>query len=67
MPRRTISWVSRREISSPASAMRPCFGRAMPMIERSVVVLPAPFRPMSVTTSPAPTEIETPCRMCASP
>ena len=39
----------------------------MPMIERSVVVLPAPFRPMSVTTSPDPTEIETPCRMCASP
>ncbi len=39
----------------------------MPITERSVVVLPAPFLPMSVTTSPASTEIETPWRMWASP
>ena len=31
------------------------------------VVLPAPFRPISVTTSPSPTPTETPWRMCASP
>jgi hypothetical protein len=37
------------------------------MIERKVVVLPAPLRPMSVTTSPSPTVSETPCKMWASP
>ena len=37
------------------------------MMLLSVVVLPAPFRPMSVTTSPAPTVSDTPWRMCASP
>ena len=37
------------------------------LIERSVVVLPAPLRPMSVTTSRSPTSSEMPCRMWASP
>src|SRR5262245_38265412 len=39
----------------------------MPMIDLSVVVLPAPLRPRSVTTSPARTSNVTPCRMCDSP
>src|SRR5215211_5574389 len=39
----------------------------MPMIDFSVVVLPAPLRPSSVTTSPAKTWKSTPCRMCDSP
>src|SRR5512142_1147426 len=39
----------------------------MPMIDFSVVVLPAPLRPRSVTTSPSCTSNVTPCRMCDSP
>src|SRR3954447_3451766 len=39
----------------------------MPMIDFSVVVLPAPLRPSSVTTSPALTSKVTPCRMWDSP
>src|SRR3954449_1057920 len=37
------------------------------MIDLSVVVLPAPLRPSSVTTSPARTSKVTPCRMWDSP
>src|SRR2546425_3789620 len=39
----------------------------MPMIDLSVVVLPAPLRPSSVTTSPGKTSNATPCRICDSP
>src|SRR5512146_828068 len=39
----------------------------MPMIDLSVVVLPAPLRPSSVTTSLSRTSNVTPCRMCDSP
>src|SRR6185312_10136434 len=39
----------------------------MPMIDFSVVVLPAPLRPRSVTTSPSRTSKVTPCKMCDSP
>src|SRR3712207_1036091 len=37
------------------------------MMERSVVVLPAPLRPSRVTTSPSRTSRSTPCRMWLSP
>src|SRR5579883_3624461 len=37
------------------------------MIDLSVVVLPAPLRPSSVTTSPARTSKATPCSTCDSP
>src|SRR5256886_5771659 len=39
----------------------------IPMIDFSVVVLPAPLRPRSVTTSPSRTSNSMPCRMCDSP
>src|SRR5882724_2893940 len=39
----------------------------MPMTHFSVVVLPAPLRPKSVTSSPRPISKLTPCRMCDSP
>src|SRR6185436_19359072 len=39
----------------------------MPMIDFSVVVLPAPLRPSSVATSPECTSKLTPCRMWDSP
>src|SRR6516164_21704 len=37
------------------------------MIDFSVVVLPAPLRPSSVTTSPGSTSKVAPCKMCDSP
>src|SRR5579864_8325672 len=39
----------------------------MPMIDLSVVVLPAPLRPSRVATSPAATVKSMPCRTCDSP
>src|SRR4030095_2931635 len=39
----------------------------MPMIDFSVVVFPAPFRPSSVTTSPVGTSKLTPCSTWDSP
>src|SRR5512147_2287779 len=39
----------------------------MPITDLSVVVLPAPLRPRSVTTSPDRISKSTPCRMCDSP
>src|SRR4029079_16297202 len=38
-----------------------------PMIDFIVVVLPAPLRPTSVTSSPLRTSRPTPCRTCDSP
>jgi hypothetical protein len=46
---------------------RPFARGTTPMIDRSVVVLPAPLRPRSVTTSPAATSNVTPCSTCDSP
>ena len=40
--------------------MRPAAGRRSPEIARSIVVLPAPFAPISVTISAAWTSSETP-------
>src|SRR5262245_60800491 len=39
----------------------------MPMIDFIVVVLPAPLRPSSVTTSPGSTSNVAPCSTCDSP
>ena len=50
-----------RTRSSPRAA------GTIPMIDFSVVVLPAPLRPSSVTTSPAVTSNVTPCSTCDSP
>ena len=47
-------------MSRPSKRIRPCRGRLSPLIARSVVDLPAPFAPISVTISPAPTRSETP-------
>ena len=41
--------------SSPLNEMVPSFGGVSPMILRMVVLLPAPFRPRSPTTSPLET------------
>src|SRR5512132_2160307 len=47
--------------------MEPVRRGTMPMMDLSVVVLPAPLRPSSVATSPPRTSKSTPCRMCDSP
>ncbi len=47
-------------MSWPLKRMRPRLGRLMPWIERSVVDLPAPFAPISVTISPSRTVSEMP-------
>ena len=43
------------EISSPSSRIEPVRGGVSPEIERSVVDLPAPLEPISVTHSPSST------------
>ena len=52
--------------SSPASVTLPRRGTS-PIIARSVVVLPTPFRPSSAVTPPSGTSNETPWRTCDSP
>src|SRR5881394_2585763 len=47
--------------------MEPLRFARSPMIERMVVVLPAPLRPNRVTTSPALTSKVMPCRTWLSP
>ena len=56
---RMISWLSKR--------IEPVRLPMIPMIDFSVVVLPAPLRPSSVTTSPAFTLKLMPWRMWDSP
>jgi hypothetical protein len=60
MPRLTISCGAVVVMSRPWKRIVPCRGRLSPLIDRSVVVLPAPFAPSSVTISPSFTVSETP-------
>ena len=60
IPRRTISCGGRCSIGWPARRMLPVRGGVSPEIERSVVDLPAPLEPMSVTHSPSSTVSEMP-------
>ena len=53
--------------SRPETSTLPARGRRKPMMEFIVVVLPAPLRPSSATSSPAFTSSETPCKMWLSP
>ena len=53
MPIFTISWAGRCVMSSPRKRIVPVRGWFSPLIERSVVDLPAPFAPISVTISPS--------------
>src|SRR3954470_16652999 len=55
------------EMSWPLNCIEPERLPMMPITDFSVVVLPAPLRPSSVTTSPAFTVKLTPCRMWDSP
>src|SRR5215831_5756054 len=67
MPQRAMRLEVRWMSSRPSSVMEPLRLASRPMIARMVVVLPAPLRPRSVTTSPAFTSKVMPCRMWLSP
>ena len=54
-------------MSPPSKRIVPWRGRLMPLIARSVVDLPAPFAPMSVTISPWPTVSVTPLSAWIAP
>src|SRR5688572_1445990 len=66
-PRRAIAFEGLPISSCVRNVTDPRRLVTMPMMDFSVVVLPAPLRPSSVTTSPARTSKVTPCRMCDSP
>jgi len=53
-------------MSAPSKRTLPRFGGVSPRIERSVVVLPAPFGPSSDTTSPGAMLSDTPNSACVS-
>ena len=55
MPSWTISCGGVSPISSPSNLIEPSRGGVRPEIERSVVDLPAPLEPISVTISPSST------------
>src|SRR3954453_3273587 len=67
MPDFGMRFEERARSSWPSMAISPRRWPTIPMMARKVVVLPAPLRPSSVTTSPSPTVNVIPCRMCASP
>ena len=54
-PRRAMALEACPISSAPSKRTEPVRRRTMPMIDLSVVVLPAPLRPSSVTTSPGRT------------
>jgi len=60
IPRRAIRCVGTLSIRFPPKVTVPLSGRTVPSTVRSVVVLPAPFDPISVTISPRATVRETP-------
>src|SRR5689334_6237534 len=66
-PRRAMRSDEVRVISRPLNCTEPVRLPMMPITDFSVVVLPAPLRPSSVTTSPSFTWKLMPWRMCDSP
>ena len=60
MPSFTMSWGAACVMSLPWNEIEPLRGWFSPLIERSVVDLPAPFAPISVTISPSRTSSEMP-------
>ena len=61
MPAWAVRCSGRRIRSWPSKRMVPVRLRTMPMMARSVVVLPTPLRPSRVTVSPRATSRSTPC------
>ena len=68
MPLREITWAAKAgDVRSLVEDLRRVCGGVRPVMQRSVVVLPAPLRPSRATTSPSLTLSERPCRMWPSP
>ena len=67
MPWRTMSCGGVRVMSLPAKRIVPLRAGVRPEIERSVVDLPAPLDPISVTISPSSTVSEMPLRASMLP
>ena len=67
IPISATSWPARVWISWPPKRIVPIFGGTMPEMERSVVDLPAPLEPMSVTISPSRTSIVMPLSASIEP
>src|SRR5712664_1843078 len=67
MPRRAIMSDGWAISSLLSKRIEPIRLSTMPMTDFSVVVLPAPLRPNSVTNSPLPISKSISCRMCDSP
>src|ERR1700761_5062848 len=67
MPSRAMTFEGRPTVSLPPKVTEPVRLPTIPMIDFKVVVLPAPLRPSSVTSSPRPISKLTPCRTCDSP
>src|SRR3989440_1009528 len=65
-PRRAMRSEGSAMICVPSKRIEPSRRAIMPMMAFRVVVLPTPFRPRSVTTSPRGTSNSTPWRMCDS-
>ena len=62
MPFATTSWAGVPSRRWPSNQISPSRGRRSPLIVLSVVDLPAPFEPISVTISPSSIVIEMPLR-----
>ena len=60
MPACAMRYEGRPEIAVPPNEIRPALQGSMPMIERTVVVLPMPFLPSRVATCPCAMRMETP-------
>ena len=67
MPISATWWPAIVWISRPLNRIRPVRGGTIPEIERSVVVLPAPLAPISVTISPSRTSSEMPLSASIEP
>src|SRR5471032_878930 len=67
MPSRAIWFDGCPTVSWPSNVTEPLRLPTMPIIERKVVVLPAPLRPSKVTSSPRPIWKSMPCSTCDSP
>jgi hypothetical protein len=67
MPALAIAWLFLPAISTPSSTTEPVRGATTPIRLLSVVLLPAPLRPSSATTSLRFTRKDTSKRMCESP
>ncbi len=66
-PRRTILSGVLLVITSPLNVTVPFTGRSTPVMDLSVVDLPAPFTPRSATSSPSATSSEMPWSALTAP